>query len=157
MSSFDDAFAATIGIEKGYTVDDGGPTMYGVTEAVARAWGYTGDMKDLPLDTAKQIAKQQYWDKYQCDQFDARIGSQVFDAAYNGGHPAQWLQQSAGVTADGIIGAQTIAAVRAADISKIVARFDAYRLLYMADLNVWPDYGRGWARRVANNILRGEA
>lgn len=160
MSSFDDAFVALIGNEGRYSfnpADPGGETMFGVTARVARAWGYTGAMKDLPLDTAKQIAKTNYWDPYQCDQFDPHIGFQVFDAAYNGGHPAQWLQQAAGVTVDGAIGAITAAAVRAADPMKIIMRFDAYRLQYLGNLPVWPAFGHGWANRIANNLIRGAA
>jgi lysozyme family protein len=157
MSSFDDAFTALIGNEGGYSdnpADPGGATMYGVTERVARAWGYTGAMKDLPLDTAKQIAKKNYWDPYQCDQFDPRIGFQVFDAAYNGGHPAQWLQQAAGVTADGVIGAITAAAVRAADPLRVIILFNASRILYYTSLGTWPDFGKGWSNRIATNLRR---
>jgi lysozyme family protein len=160
MSSFDEAFTALIGNEGGYAdnpADPGGETMWGITARIARAWGYAGAMKDLPLDTAKQIAKRNYWDPYQCDQFDPRIGFQVFDAAYNGGHPAQWLQQAAGVTADGVIGAQTAAAVRAADPLKIMMRFDAYRLIYFSSLNAWDSFGKGWCNRIAHNLLRGAA
>ena len=153
MSVFDDAFTALIGNEGGYTIDDGGATMYGITKSVALANGYTGDMHDLTLTQAQAIAKAKYWDAYQCDQFDPRIAFQVFDAAYNGGHPAQWLQQAAGVTADGVIGAQTIAAVRAIDPLKLIMRFDSFRLKYMASLTVWPDYGKGWANRIANNLF----
>jgi lysozyme family protein len=158
MSSFDDAFTALIGNEGSYSnnpADPGGETMFGVTARVARAAGYAGAMKDLPLDTAKQIARKNYWDPYQCDQFDARVGFQVFDAAYNGGRPAQWLQQAAGVTADGVIGAQTVAAVHAADPLKIIMRFDAYRLQYLGNLPTWPTFGHGWANRIANNLLMG--
>jgi lysozyme family protein len=158
VSSFDDAFAALLGNEGGYVdnpADPGGETMFGVTARVARAWGYAGDMKDLPLDTAKAIAKKNYWDAYQCDQFDPRIGFQVFDTAYNGGKPAQWLQQAAGVTADGVIGSITVAAVRAADPMKIIMRFAAYRLQYLGNLPTWPSFGHGWANRIANNLIRG--
>lgn len=158
MSSFDDAFDALIGNEGGYSnnpKDPGGETMWGVTARIARGSGYTGNMKDLPLDTAKAIAKKNYWDAYQCDQFDPRIGFQVFDAAYNGGKPAQWLQQAAGVTADGVIGSITVAAVRAADPMKLIMRFAAYRLQYLGNLPTWPNFGHGWANRIANNLIRG--
>lgn len=160
MSAFDDAFAALLGNEGGFVdnpADPGGATCWGVTERVARGWGYTGDMKDLPLATAKAIAKKFYWDPCQCDQFDARIAFQVFDAAYNGGHPAQWLQQAAGVTVDGVIGSITVAAVRAADPMKIIMRFAAYRLQYLGNLPTWTNFGRGWSNRIANNLIRGAA
>lgn len=147
------AFAQLIGNEGGYTVDDGGATMYGVTERVARANGYTGDMHDLPLATAQEIAKVHYWDLCCCDQLEAHVAFQVFDAAYNGGNPITWLQVAAVVLVDGIIGPQTIAAVNATDPLKIILRFDAQRLKYLASLHAWPTYGKGWADRIATNML----
>lgn len=154
--SFDDAFNALIGNEGNYAnnpADPGGETMWGITARVARAWGYQGDMRDLPRDTAKQIAKSEYWDRYQCDQFDPHIGFQIFDAAYNGGPAAHWLQMAAGVPIDGIIGPQTITAVRALDPDKIILRFDAYRLQYLSSLPIWPVFGHGWVNRIANDFL----
>src|SRR3546814_13966192 len=44
---------ATIGKEGGYSnhpADKCGPTMWGITERVARKNGYTGDMRNLPRD-----------------------------------------------------------------------------------------------------------
>jgi lysozyme family protein len=155
VKTFDDAFDALMGTEGGYTVDNGGPTMWGVTERVARAWGYKGDMQDLPRETAKLIAKQKYWDPYQCDQFDARIAFQVFDAAYNGGRPAVWLQNAVGVTPDNVIGAKTIAAARAADPYRTVCLMTAQRIRYLTSLAVWPTYGKGWANRMATNLELG--
>lgn len=157
--TFETAFTALMGNEGGYSfnpADPGGETMYGVTARVARAHGYTGAMRDLPIAVAQRIAKITYWDEYQCDQFDGRIGFQIFDAAYNGGHPALWLQKAAGVTADGRIGAQTIGAVRACDPLKIIMRFDAYRLQYLASLKM-PTFANGWMNRIANNLLLGAA
>ena len=156
MNGFNDAFAAVLGVEGNYSdnpSDPGGATMYGITQVVARAWGYAGAMQVLPLSTAQAIAKANYWDPYQCDQMDPRIGFNVFDAAYNGGHPAQWLQAAAGVTQDGIIGAITIAAVRALDPVKVIAQFNSSRLSYYASLvNEWPAFGRGWTYRIARNL-----
>lgn len=156
MQTFEDAFAAVLGSEGGFSNnpnDPGQATMYGITEQVARAWGYQGDMQALPLATAQAIAKKNYWDVYQCDQFDPRIAFNVFDAAYNGGHPAQWLQAAAGVTVDGVIGAITIAAVRALDPMTVVARFNASRITYYTSLvGEWPTFGRGWMNRLAHNL-----
>jgi lysozyme family protein len=157
VTSFDTAFADLIGNEGGYSnnpKDPGGETMFGVTARVARAHGYTGAMRDLPLSFARAIAKAAYWDPYRCDEMPAQVAFQVLDAAYNGGHPAQWLQQAAGVTADGVIGPKTIAAVNAAEPAALCARFVAYRLQYLTDLPTWPTFGRGWARRMAANLLR---
>lgn len=156
MSTFEDAFTALVGNEGGYTVDNGGSTMWGVTEAVARANGYHGDMHDLPIETAKAIAKAKYWDPVRGDELPAPLAFQVFDASYNSGpsQAVQWLQKAMGVPADGKLGPITMAALQSANIDHLVERFNAYRLLFLADLSVWPNYGKGWARRIANNLLR---
>ena len=158
MSVFDDAFANTIGLEGGFVdnpADPGGATMYGVTERVARKYGYTGDMHDLPLETAKQIAKQEYWDPYQCDALMPLVSMQVFDAVYNGGDAVRWLQQSSGATVDGVMGPMTVTAVNLVNPYVMVMRFLALRLTYMTNLDIWPNFGRGWARRIAHNLQLG--
>ena len=51
--SFSTAFNDSLLIEKGYSdhpFDAGGKTMYGITEHVARANGYTGEMRDFSAD-----------------------------------------------------------------------------------------------------------
>ena len=48
---------AVIDCEGGYAnhpADRGGPTKYGITEAVARAHGYSGAMRNLPRDEARR-------------------------------------------------------------------------------------------------------
>lgn len=40
--------------------DKGGETNYGITVATARANGYKGAMRDLPLQTAKDIYRNEY-------------------------------------------------------------------------------------------------
>ena len=63
MRSIDNIISDIIKTEGGYSDnpnDAGGKTMYGITERVARQWGYKGDMKDLPYRVAKEI----YYHKY---------------------------------------------------------------------------------------------
>jgi len=53
-----------IKVEGGYVNDEndaGGATKYGITMTTARANGYVGDMKDLSIETARQIYKNMYW------------------------------------------------------------------------------------------------
>ncbi|MFM0628845.1 glycoside hydrolase family 108 protein [Paraburkholderia xenovorans] len=160
MSSFDDAFDALIGNEGGYSnnpADPGGETMWGVTARVARAAGYTGPMKDLPRDTAKAIAKKLYWDPLRLDELDARVAFQIFDANYNGGHPVIWMQGAAGAKVDGLIGPATIAAVQATDPLRFILRWNALRLRYFTSLRTWLSFSKGWANRIANNLLKGAA
>lgn len=154
---FDAAFDRLLGHEGGYSnhpADPGMETMWGVTARVARADGYTGPMRDLPRDRAKTIYRRLYWNAVQADQLPAALRFDVFDAAVNSGpgQAAKWLQQAVGATPDGIIGAQTIAAARGADAGA-AARFNGARLRFMTDLATWKDFGRGWARRIASNLL----
>lgn len=56
--AFEKAFNHTVGVEGGYSdhpSDRGGKTMFGITEAVARSYGYSGDMRSMPISTAKDI------------------------------------------------------------------------------------------------------
>ncbi|MCR4299330.1 MAG: hypothetical protein NUV75_11395 [Gallionella sp.] len=130
MTPFEQGWARTGPKEAGYsdqTNDRGGPTKYGVTERVARANGFKGDMRDLPLETAMEIAKTQYWDVLNLDGVAALslpIAMEMFDTLYNGGDVGAWLQRCLNVLnrgastypdmkVDGRIGPMTIAALRA--------------------------------------------
>lgn len=155
MDAFDKCWEFTLGVEKGFFDDPvGGPTMYGVTQRVARAWGYPGDMRHLPLEMAKNIARKEYFDKYQCGQLPTPFALLVFDTAYHGGKPVRWLQEAIGTTPDGIIGAKTVAAARAANVGVVVALFCASRLNYMASIpgDLFDD---GWMNRIAALLRRG--
>ena len=156
--TFDEAFEILIGHEGGYSNnphDPGGETMWGVTLRVARAHGYYGPMRDMPRDVAKDIYRRSYWSPIRADDLPEAVRFDAFDTAVNSGveQSAKFLQRAVGVTDDGIIGPQTLAAVRAADPQLIDKRFNGHRLRFMADLKVWPTFARGWARRIANNLI----
>lgn len=154
--TYDDAFDRLIGNEGGYSfnaADPGGETMWGITARVARANGYTGDMRSLPRDKAKDIAKACYWNPCQCDALPDFARFDLFDAAYNSGtgQAIKWLQRAAGAVDDGAMGPGTIAAVAAAG-PMVSARFNGLRLQFMTNLSTWPQFGKGWARRIAGNL-----
>lgn len=78
--------------------DRGGPTMYGITEAVARANGYQGAMKDLPLSLARSIYERRYVTEPKFDQVLALhegIGQELIDTGVNMGpaRAAEFLQR----------------------------------------------------------------
>lgn len=165
ITSFTDAFTAICGIEKGFSniqTDPGNWTggHVGIGELKGTKYGISAasypdqDIENLTIDQAQLLAKRDYWDKYQCDQFDPSLGYLIFDAAYNGGHPAQWLQVAVNVTADGVIGAQTIAAIRSIDLWKIRDRFNALHARYYASLQN-KDAIDGWMNRIAYNLELG--
>lgn len=153
--NFDAAFNLLIKHEGGFSdhsADPGGKTRYGITEAVAREVGYRGDMRELPLDLAKRIYKDKYWDTVKAEQLPASVRYTVFDAAVNSG-PSQsvkWLQRALGVKDDGVIGPQTLAAANAGNPDSLKMRLLGQRLRFMAGLPNWPAFSRGWAIRIAS-------
>jgi lysozyme family protein len=155
--TFDEAFDRLIEHEGGYVnhpSDPGGETMFGVTARVAREHGYTGPMKLLPIERAKIIAKSAYWDRIKADQYDGAIGFQVFDAGYNHGigNAIRFLQRAVGVADDGAIGPRTLAAIQRMPVTDVIARFNAERLDFYTKLSTWPQFGKGWARRIVANL-----
>ena len=68
--------------------DSGGPTNFGITEHLARSYGYDGDMEDLPREKAVEIYKAEFWDKLRADQlFDISpaVCEEVVDTGVNCG------------------------------------------------------------------------
>jgi lysozyme family protein len=157
VTDFKSAFTALLGIEGGYSNnpdDSGGETMWGITEAVARASGYEGEMQAMPVEIAQMIYKSRYWVAHQCDQLPIGIAYQIFDAAVNGGDPIRWLQRALGIAEDGILGAGTIGTARTCSTIPVISRFCAYHLEYYVSLKK-PEFLGGWANRIARNLLIG--
>lgn len=130
--------------------DPGGATNYGITQRVAREHGFQGDMRNFPISMALGIYEADYWKPIKADQLPDSLRFHVFDAAVNSG-PAQaikWLQRAAGVAEDGIVGPRTISAA-----SMVTpAKYSAIRLRFMTGLSTWTTFGKGWARRIADNL-----
>jgi lysozyme family protein len=107
--------------------DRGGPTKYGITEAVARAHGYSGAMRALPRSEAAAIYKRLYWLRPRFDQVakrSAALAAELFDSGANMGPAvaATFLQRAMSalnrdrkdypdLVPDGRIGAATLAAL----------------------------------------------
>lgn len=155
--NFDQAFDELLGHEGGYSdhpSDPGGETMWGVTRRVATKEGYTGGMRALPKDVAKDIYRRKYWDAVMADRLPVSVRYTVFDAAVNSG-PAQairWLQRALDVGEDGVMGPLTLDAVNKASGLKLGVLFNAERLDFMTSLPTWGSFGRGWARRIVSNL-----
>lgn len=143
--------------EGGYVdhpADPGGATRWGVTQAVARRHGYTGHMRDYPIEDARRVYEVDYWDAAHCGSLPWPVAYQVFDAAINHGPVTaiKLLQRALGVNDDGRMGPVTLRESQAADPVALLLRFQATRLEYYTALGGWPSFGRGWTRRVAGNI-----
>ena len=148
MSAFDQAFTIVIGEEGGYTddaADPGGATKYGISHAAYPDL----DIANLTLADAQAIYKRDYWDKIAGDRLSAGLALIVFDAAVNNGvgRATAWLQEAARVTVDGVIGDITIGAANQ-DAIATATEFMARRVMFMASLSTWAEFGLGWSRRL---------
>ena len=82
---------ALIDREGGYVyhpADKGGATCFGITEAVARAHGYAGDMRMLPREEAATIYRRLYWLRPSYDEIARRaprVAAELFDTGANMG------------------------------------------------------------------------
>jgi lysozyme family protein len=91
MTAIDTLLDGLLQREGGYVnnpADRGGPTNYGITEQVARAFGYAGDMRSLPRSTALEIYRRQYWAGPGFDQVALRypaLAAELFDTGVNMG------------------------------------------------------------------------
>lgn len=91
-----------IAVEGGYVDhpnDPGGATKYGITEAVARANGYRGHMRDLPRSTAFQIYYTRYVVGPNFDDvaaIDEKVAEELIDTGVNAGQEraAEWFQEA---------------------------------------------------------------
>src|SRR5690606_22248463 len=168
LLTFDEAFERLIGHEGKFTSgpkDKGNWTSgrVGVGELKGTKYGISAmtyphlDIKNLTLEEAKQIYLRDFWLRAASDQYDGAIAYQVFDAAVNHGigNAIRFLQRAVGVADDGVIGNETMKALRAMTVTDVLARFNAARLTFYTKLSTWPTFGRGWARRVAGNLNYG--
>ena len=156
--TFDEAFTRLLGHEGQYSnhsQDPGGETCWGVTIAVARANGYTGPMRDMSVDAARVIYRREYWDKCRADSMSDAVRFPLFDAAVNSGvgQSVKWLQRALGVIDDGAIGPVTLDAQKNLPGAVVAARMLGHRLQFMSGLPTWPAFGRGWANRIAKNLM----
>jgi lysozyme family protein len=152
--TFEEAFEKLIGHEGGYVFhpkDPGGETKYGISK---RSYP-NEDIKNLTLDRAQELAFRDYWLAASCPSVPAALRFDLFDMAYNSGpsRAIKTLQEAVGAEADGILGQETLYALNEHGEEAARRRFNAHRLLFMTDLHNWPAFGKGWTRRVAQNLL----
>lgn len=165
MDRFDVFIARLLGHEGGYSSDRNDPGNWtggrvGVGKLVGTKFGIaantypTLDIKNLTWEQAKAIYRRDFWTAAKADKLAPAVGFQLLDGAVNSGisRATHWLQRAARVADDGIIGPITLKALAAADPNDLAFRFLAERLEFMTGLGNWPRYGKGWARRIAQNL-----
>lgn len=130
VSAVDDMLSALLKREGGYVnspADKGGPTRYGITQQTARSFGYLGDMRMFPQETATNIYRQQYWIEpkfYDVSLRYQKLAERLFDCGVNMGPKvaSRFLQRALNglnraateypdMTEDGQIGQMTLSAL----------------------------------------------
>lgn len=170
--------AGVFAIEGGFVDhpdDPGGATNHGITEQVARANGYQGDMRELPKEFAEQVYVGQYVAAPGFDKVIAMspaVGEKLVDAGINAGpgRAARWYQQALNqlsrggadypqVGADGQIGPKTLAAYQALERKRgrlkacelVLKLVDAQQGAHYMSLNK-PAFIVGWADHRLGNV-----
>ena len=124
-----DQILANEGGYSNHAADSGGETMYGITEQVAREYGYKGPMRSLPRTVAEAIYRQRFWDDLRLNDIarvSISVAAEVADTAVNIGQgtAARFLQTALNafnlnatiypdLLVDGVIGSKTIQALTA--------------------------------------------
>jgi len=156
-ANFQRALSRVLAHEGGFVnhvADPGGATNRGITIAVFReVYGKGKTVDDLKRITNEQVAhiyRMRYWVAVKGDDLPAGLDYAVFDFAVNSGpaRAAKYLQRIVGVTQDGVIGPQTLAAVAKHSPAKLITRLCDDRLAFLKGLSTWPTFGKGWSRRV---------
>lgn len=149
--------------------DLGGATMCGVTLATfteyCRRKGYPRPtivrLKAITYKEWLEILKTMFWDKWKADQINNEsVALILVDWVWGSGKYGITIPQRAiGVTADGIVGPKTIAAVNARDPKQLFDLIRKERLAYIERIcksrptNL--KYKRGWLNRLNDIKFKG--
>ena len=120
-----------------HPADRGGATNKGVTLATFRQFYGTGcTSRDLRAMTGTQwlhIFKTGYWDRWQADRIASQsLANILVDWVWaSGSHGITRPQRLLGVTADGIVGEQTLAALAARDPEQLFHQLKAARIAFV--------------------------
>jgi len=151
--------------EGGYVnhpADRGGPTKYGITAATLGAWRHLGraatakEVAALTVQEARTIYRQRYVTDPGFEGITHEpLLALLVDAGVHSGpkRAVEWLQTALGVTADGILGPRTRAALAQADPVAVYRRVLAARLRFLGRL-ITNDrrqaaFAAGWMARMA--------
>jgi lysozyme family protein len=130
--------------------DPGGETNFGISK---RAYP-NENIKGMTRDRAKQIYQRDYWDRVKGDELPWAIAVIAFDMAVNAGvgTSIKLLQESLGVTVDGVLGPVTIAKAHAAGRATVV-KFSRARIMRYSGMQGWPKFGKAWTQRTLETML----
>ena len=130
--------------------DPGGLTRYGISK---RSFPNL-DIANLTLPQAKELYRRYYWDMCECDNLPNWARLIVFDCAVNQGvtRAIIFIQRVVMVPADGILGEQTMLALKQVSPDEFIGSYAKHRFkAYKANPN-WRHYGGGWSDRLLDMV-----
>jgi lysozyme family protein len=153
MKTFDEIIEQVLEHEGGYVNDPkdlGGETKYGITKRFYPEL----NIKELTIEKAKQIYKDDYWDRNRVESLPQNLWHIYFDMCVNMGKrtAVKVLQRAAvnrgrDIDVDGGLGPATIGALKGVEIDRV----RAYRVKFYVDLiTSKPEQEKfflGWFRR----------
>lgn len=163
--TFETAFDRVVKHEGGLSLDPndrgnwtsgriGDGELHGTKYGISAAAYPTLDIANVSLDDARAIYQRDFWTVVHAETMPSAVAFLVFDFAVNSGPQTavRYLQRALRIADDGDWGPVSQAALRDTSASEVVMRYCAERLDYMTRLSGWPSQGRGWARRIAQNL-----
>jgi len=157
-ANYDESLKRLLVHEGGYSnhpSDPGGPTNFGITIHDYRKYvnpnATAADVRSMPVETAKRIYREKYWNVQRCDELTGGVDCAVFDYGVNSGigRSGKVLRRLLGLPDNAsAVTDDVIAAVRQRDPKVLVAAICDERLAFLRSLGTWPVFGNGWGRRV---------
>ena len=144
-------------------LDSGGATMIGVTIGTYRSYcKYKGkkipssqDLKNISYKEWRDIVHTMYWSKWKADLInDQKVADMIVDWVWASGQGIgiKRVQTILGVTADGIVGPKTIAAVNNYDPKDLLTKvYNARAAHFNAIVKARPSqkkWLKGWMNRI---------
>ena len=156
--NFEIALALVFDSEGGWSnhpKDRGGKTNFGITNRTWKAWaklhGDSRPLTEITREDAAKIYREDYAHPIRFDSLPSGLDYAVLDFAINSGvgTAVAELQGCLGVSQDGIMGSQTLAAVSRSEVKDLIHCFCEARRKYVRKLDTWSTFGKGWLRRIA--------
>lgn len=156
--NFAACLAKTLAWEGGWSDDardPGGATMKGITLATYRrhrSGATKAQLRAISDAEVEAIYRDGYWRPVKGEDLPAGIDLATFDYGVNSGPgtATKQLQRVLGVTADGVIGPNTLKAVKIEPAADVIKKLCARRLGALRSLAIWNTFGKGWSRRVTS-------
>lgn len=143
-------------------LDTGGATMCGVTIGTYRDYcrrkGYPSPtkerLKEIPFRQWREILHTLYWDRWKADGIRSQaLANILVDWVWASGvNGIKIPQRILGVTADGIVGQKTLAALNGADASALFGQIRAARINFCEDIVRRRPSQRKWLNGWLNRI-----